>query len=277
MDERATAMSVLKRLILVCMTLLLLMPIHQFSAGAQGDLNCSDFATQEEAQAELDRTFPEDPNGLDRDVDGIACETQFGLDESDTGSDEAPSDAEEAPVPVAVAPDPLDGPVPEPEPVAAPARGPSPISGGDRLASLPADILSRVTNCTVIAVSRRGVAAAGCPGVGSLTFRIPADAPPMIPTVVINPGAALANPALPGTGRQERVVESAQTANSRLAEAGNDDGARVKSSRQRARAERDGNVEERDGRGKASKNKKKARHRGENDTESASRDASADG
>jgi hypothetical protein len=267
----------LQRLILVCMTLLLLMPVHQFSTGAQGDLNCSDFATQEEAQSELDRTFPEDPNRLDTDEDGIACETQFGLDEGNANSGNATSDDEEAPVPEPVAPDPLDGPLPEPEPVAAPARGPSPTSGGDRLASLPADILSRVTNCTVIAVSRRGVAAAGCPGVGSLTLRIPADAPPMIPTVVINPGAALVNPALPGTGRQERVVESAQTADSRHAEAGNDDGARVKSSRQRARAVRDGDAEERDGRGKDSKNRKKARHRGGNDTENASRDASADG
>lgn len=39
------------------------------------DLNCSDFATQQEAQAEYDRD-PSDPNGLDRDDDGIACETR---------------------------------------------------------------------------------------------------------------------------------------------------------------------------------------------------------
>lgn len=41
------------------------------------DLNCSDFATQAEAQASLNST-PGDPNGLDRDKDGIACETLPG-------------------------------------------------------------------------------------------------------------------------------------------------------------------------------------------------------
>ena len=44
------------------------------SAAAQQDLNCDDFATQEEAQAVFDRDRS-DPNGLDgNDNDGIACE-----------------------------------------------------------------------------------------------------------------------------------------------------------------------------------------------------------
>ena len=43
------------------------------SAFAQEDLDCADFATQEEAQAVLD-VDPSDPNGLDADSDGIACE-----------------------------------------------------------------------------------------------------------------------------------------------------------------------------------------------------------
>jgi hypothetical protein len=41
------------------------------------DLNCSDFATQADAQATVDAN-PGDPNGLDRDDDGIACETLPG-------------------------------------------------------------------------------------------------------------------------------------------------------------------------------------------------------
>jgi hypothetical protein len=41
---------------------------------AQADLDCADFATQPQAQAEFDRD-PSDPNGLDADNDGIACET----------------------------------------------------------------------------------------------------------------------------------------------------------------------------------------------------------
>lgn len=39
-----------------------------------GDLNCSDFATQEEAQAVLDAN-PSDPNYLDGEGDGVACES----------------------------------------------------------------------------------------------------------------------------------------------------------------------------------------------------------
>lgn len=43
------------------------------AAGAQTDLNCDDFEFQEDAQAVLDQD-PSDPNGLDSDNDGIACE-----------------------------------------------------------------------------------------------------------------------------------------------------------------------------------------------------------
>lgn len=43
-------------------------------AEAQGDLNCDDFDSQAEAQDEL-RASPGDPNNLDDDNDGIACET----------------------------------------------------------------------------------------------------------------------------------------------------------------------------------------------------------
>ena len=40
---------------------------------ASADLDCADFAFQEDAQAVLDAD-PSDPNGLDGDNDGIACE-----------------------------------------------------------------------------------------------------------------------------------------------------------------------------------------------------------
>ena len=42
-------------------------------AFAQGDLNCADFGSQAEAQAELERD-PSDPHNLDADDDGTACE-----------------------------------------------------------------------------------------------------------------------------------------------------------------------------------------------------------
>lgn len=44
------------------------------TAVAQDDLNCDDFASQSAAQAVLD-TDPADPNKLDRNNDGVACES----------------------------------------------------------------------------------------------------------------------------------------------------------------------------------------------------------
>lgn len=52
------------------------------AAQESGDLDCADFATQAEAQAEFDAD-PSDPNGLDADSDGIACEEN--ADASDDG------------------------------------------------------------------------------------------------------------------------------------------------------------------------------------------------
>ena len=44
------------------------------NATRQGDLDCSDFSTQEEVLAALEQDLS-DPNGLDRDNDGKACES----------------------------------------------------------------------------------------------------------------------------------------------------------------------------------------------------------
>lgn len=49
-------------------------PAADTGTSSSNDLNCSDFAVQEEAQAVLDRD-PSDPNYLDGDNDGIACES----------------------------------------------------------------------------------------------------------------------------------------------------------------------------------------------------------
>jgi excalibur calcium-binding domain-containing protein len=46
---------------------------HTPPAEAQDVLNCSAFSSQAEAHQNL-RANPGDPNGLDRDRDGIACE-----------------------------------------------------------------------------------------------------------------------------------------------------------------------------------------------------------
>ncbi len=58
---------------------------------AQQDLDCADFATQPAAQAVYNRDRS-DPNGLDRDNDGIACETLLNgtpEDQADVGGGNA--------------------------------------------------------------------------------------------------------------------------------------------------------------------------------------------
>lgn len=67
-------------------------------AHAGHGVNCSDFETQAEAQDYFDENGPGDPEGLDEDDDGEACETLprgsggggggGGADDSDSDSDE---------------------------------------------------------------------------------------------------------------------------------------------------------------------------------------------
>jgi hypothetical protein len=52
-------------------------PPPEESPTTTADLDCADFATQQEAQAELERDLS-DPNGLDADSDGIGCEELAG-------------------------------------------------------------------------------------------------------------------------------------------------------------------------------------------------------
>ena len=61
------------------------------SSPEPADLDCVAFATQPEAQAEFDAD-PSDPNGLDADNDGIACEELSGVDDSTISPDTADDD-----------------------------------------------------------------------------------------------------------------------------------------------------------------------------------------
>ncbi len=177
------------------------------SAAAQDRYNCEDFATQAEAQAELELTLPDDPSRLDADSDGIACEAFFGLSDDEARDIAGDGEADEAPP---VEPDPLDGPPPPPAPVAAPPPTPAPVPSSR--VDPPADVLARVEGCAVIAISSRGVAAAGCPGVGSIVFRIPSDAPRMRSQVIINRGAPFS------AGAPGASTTAAQTASATEAE-----------------------------------------------------------
>jgi hypothetical protein len=56
------------------------------AASAQDRYNCDDFDSQAEAQGIYDQD-PSDPNQLDRDEDGEACENYDGYDSDDDDSD----------------------------------------------------------------------------------------------------------------------------------------------------------------------------------------------
>ena len=167
-------------------------------ASAQTDLNCDDFANQAEAQASLNETYPDDPHGLDRDKDWIACEDFFDLTAEEEArvvpanlaSGAGQSAPETTPVPTAVPESPL--PVP-----------PSSVAGSR--VDPPADLMAQVASCEVVAVSSRSIAAAGCPGVGTIVLRPPTGTPRMRSQVIIRPGAALGQPS-------DRVASAAQVA-----------------------------------------------------------------
>lgn len=61
----------MRRMILVAS----LLPMLANPAAAQADRDCSDFSSWLEAQEFFERNGPGDPHGLDRDRDGIACES----------------------------------------------------------------------------------------------------------------------------------------------------------------------------------------------------------
>ena len=81
------------------------------------DLDCADFATREEAQAELDAD-PSDPYGLDADGNAIACES-------------LPSGAPAPQPEPAPQPDPQPQPAPEPAPAQTPSPPPPDVNCSD--------------------------------------------------------------------------------------------------------------------------------------------------
>lgn len=186
------------RVLLSGISILTLLTFVRIDLRAQADLNCDDFANQAEAQASLIDTYPEDPNRLDRDKDWIACEDFFEL----TAEEEArvvpanlvSGSTEATPTPVPVPPSATTTPTP----VAI-------TTGTGSRIDPPADLMARVASCEVVAVSSRSIAAAGCPGIGSIVLRPPVGTPRMRSQVIIRPGAAFGS-------QNERVVSAAQVA-----------------------------------------------------------------
>lgn len=66
-------MHIIARVLTMFLLVSGLVAVGATAASGQVDLDCIDFATQAEAQAEFDAD-PSDPHGLDADGDGIACE-----------------------------------------------------------------------------------------------------------------------------------------------------------------------------------------------------------
>ena len=60
---------------IVALTGLLLLVSASAPSVAQADRDCGDFNSWREAQDFYEQSGPGDPHGLDRDNDGIACET----------------------------------------------------------------------------------------------------------------------------------------------------------------------------------------------------------
>lgn len=63
----------MRKLLFLATLAMLAMLVFAPAALAQDEFNCEDFATQEEAQG-VYNDDTSDPNGLDRDNDGLACE-----------------------------------------------------------------------------------------------------------------------------------------------------------------------------------------------------------
>ncbi|GGK02302.1 hypothetical protein GCM10007063_25760 [Lentibacillus kapialis] len=59
-------------------------------ANHSGDLDCKDFDTQAEAQAHLEE-HPNDPDGLDKEGDGLPCENLPAGDSDASSSDDTPT------------------------------------------------------------------------------------------------------------------------------------------------------------------------------------------
>lgn len=75
------------------------------SGAAKGDLNCEDFSSQAAAQQAYENSGPGDPNGLDADNDGIACESNPCP--CSTGPSPSPPNPPGPPAPPPPAPDPI--------------------------------------------------------------------------------------------------------------------------------------------------------------------------
>ena len=83
----------MRRLVYLAALSMVLATVTAVPAVAQSDLDCDDFSSQAEAQQAL-RQDPSDPNGLDAEGDGVACETE---DYDDPATDLNPVSAAQSP------------------------------------------------------------------------------------------------------------------------------------------------------------------------------------
>jgi hypothetical protein len=118
---------------------LVLAALLGLQAGAAGQgLTCASFADQAGAQMTLDQD-PSDPNGLDADADGVACEDYAYQAPPPTSTDVSTDDSGGTDVNDTSGGSGQTVIIPEPAPPAAPAPAPDPGAGTDTGAPAPAD------------------------------------------------------------------------------------------------------------------------------------------
>ncbi len=115
---------------------------QQPTTPTQGDLDCADFASQAEAQATFNAD-PSDPNGLDADNDGIACEENVPTTPTATQYTPPTTTAPMTTAPTATAPTataPMTTAPMTTAPTTAPTMSELPTTGGPSLL-IPAGVL----------------------------------------------------------------------------------------------------------------------------------------
>ena len=158
----------------------------QYDFNGDGKVTCADFEQQypktytDEATKALQK-YPKDLaqlNGNAKEND-VACEGQPAS--TDPAKKSTPA-ATPTPTRATATPQPTPAPA-----LSAPTPGPAGTT------AVPADVMSRVEGCAVVAISERDVVGAGCPGGGNVMFRIPDDAPPLSDAVIVQPRSPLAS------------------------------------------------------------------------------------
>lgn len=228
----------------------------QFDFNGDGEVHCDDFHQQfpdtftDEATKAL-KQYPDELSDLNNDPkeDDIACEGQPADADPGDGPGRA-RDARSTPTPT---------PAPPAAPAAAPLAAPAAPNSTTASADIPADVMARIEGCAVVAISSHDVTGAGCPGVGTLIFHTPDDAPPLPDTVIMNPGAALQQTAPAASASDHATTNtSKETSTGKSSQGGKADTSSKDNASDTSKANKNTNTDD-------SKKGKNTKHKGKKD------------